>query len=296
MRQRRRSDLTDIYKRQIDYTADMTAVYEETENNLLIEDHFHNTDELIYILEGEVQVRINSQRYEASPGSLIFISQLEAHELGILKYPYKRFYLLIKPQLFQSVITDPRLSSIFKYRPENFRHILVLDKDKRDVVTSLFTEIKRELDSSLDFNLMRASALLQLLFIHLYRDYNRSFPLTDVSKSMNTIHQIQKYVDEHCIEPVTLKKVSDMFFIDMCYLSRLFKRTCGFSFKEYLILKRLSKAKDLLVEEDMSITKVCTYSGFGNVNHFIRIFKKIEGISPFQYRKKRKKDHLTLEK
>lgn len=265
---------------------ELTLTYVETMDNLHIKSHFHNTYELIYILEGAVLVDVNSRKYEATGGSLILISHLESHELKILGFPYKRYYLLIKPQLFQNVIIDPRLSSIFSHRPENFKHVIKLEEDERYQVTLIFEQIKQEMDSHAALNLMGASALLQILFIHLYRSHPRSFPLTDLDGSMNTIHKIQKYIDEHFLEPLTLCEVSNMFFIDMFYLSRLFKKTCGFSFKEYIILQRLSRAKDLLVDGDLSITKVCNSSGFSNVNHFIRIFRNSEGITPLQYRKK----------
>lgn len=278
-----------ILDRQIAYTNEITIAYEETESNLHIGNHFHNTYELIYIIEGKARIKINSRKYEAVPGSLIFINHLESHELEILKSPYKRFYLLIKPQLFQNVISDPRLSSIFKHRPEDFNHVLQLDESENSLVTSLFTQIKQELESGYDFSLSGASARLLLLFIHLYRNHRPSFPQTDLSGSMNTIHLIQKYIDEHCLEPITLKEIAEMFFIDMYYLSHIFKKACGFSFKEYLILQRLSRAKALLVESSLNMSEVCTSSGFGNVNHFIRIFKQNEELSPLQYRKKYKK-------
>lgn len=275
--------------RKINYMDELTAVYEETMYPLHIGSHFHNTYELIYILEGRAYVEINSQKYTAAPGSLIFINHLESHELKILQFPYKRFYLLIKPQLFQNVITDPHLSSIFKHRPKDFNHVLLLNEDERNLVTSLLNQIKKELDSKLDFHMMEASALLQLLFINLYRNHPGRFPLTDLTGSTDTVLKIQKYIDEHWQESVTLSKVSEMFYMDMYYLSHQFKKICGFSFREYIILQKISKAKDLLVGSDMSITKVCNSSGFGNVNHFIRIFGKNEGITPFQYRKKYRK-------
>ncbi|NJD03043.1 MAG: helix-turn-helix domain-containing protein [Ruminiclostridium sp.] len=273
---------------KIAYMGEMTAVYEETEEKLSIGNHFHNTYELIYIIEGRASVEINSKKYEAVPGSLIFISHLESHELEILQYPYKRFYLLIKPQLFQNIIIDPRLSSIFKHRPDDFSHVIQLNEGEDSTITSLFARLREELDSGLDFSLMGASALLQLLFIRLYRSYRESFPLTDLSRPTSAIHHVQKYIDEHFLEPVTLKEVSRIFFIDMYYLSRRFKKVCGYSFKEYLILQRLSRAKYLLVESSLSITDICTATGFNNINNFIRIFKKNERESPFQYRKKYK--------
>jgi AraC-like DNA-binding protein len=72
----------------------------------------------------------------------------------------------------------------------------------------------------------------------------------------------------------------------MYYLSRLFKKVSGYTFKEYLILQRIANAKSLLVYTDYNVTQICMKSGFNNVNHFIRTFKKQEGITPYQYRKK----------
>ena len=281
--------MTGMDNRQIAYTEEMTAMYEETVDSLHIKSHYHNTYELIFIIEGISDIKINSKNYEAGPGSLIFISHLESHEVEVLQFPYKRYYLLIKPQLFQNIIDDQRLGSIFKNRPESFKHVLSLKEDERALVASLFSQIKQELDSELEFKIQGAAALMQLLLIRLYRNHQESFPLTDATGPTNIIHQIQNYIDEHYLEPVTLKTVSEIYFIDMYYLSRLFKKICGFSFKEYLILQRLSAAKELLVNSNISITQVCSDSGFCNVNHFIRIFKQNEGISPYQYRMKYKK-------
>ena len=279
-------------ERQIAYTDEITVMYEETVENLRIKNHYHNTYELIYIIEGIASIEINSRKYEAFPGSLIFINHLESHGVEVLQVPYNRYYLLIKPQFFQKIIDDRRLISIFTHRPEDFLHIIRLNENEKESVTSLFMQIKEELDSKLELRHSGAAALMQLLFIHLYRNHRPNFPFTELSGPMNIIRQVQEYIDEHYLEPVKLKEVSDMFFMDMCYISRLFKKISGFSFKEYLILQRLSAAKDLLVNGNMSITQVCINSGFCNVNHFIRTFKQNEGISPYQYRKKYQK---TLE-
>ena len=278
-----------MYNRQIAYTEEITVRYEETQEKLFIKNHYHNTYEMIFITEGKAIVRINSRYYEAGPGSLIFISHLESHEVEVLCYPYKRYYLLVRPQLFQSIIDDQRLGSIFKNRPGNFIHMLVLNEAEIADITLFFIQIKKELDSELDFKIKSAAALMHLLVIRLYRDHRQCFPLTDTTGQTNIIYQIQKYIEEHYLEPVTLKSIADIFYLDMYYLSRLFKKISGFPFKEYVIKQRLSAAKELLVNSDISITEVCSSSGFCNVNHFIRIFKQNEGTSPYQYRIKYRK-------
>ncbi len=281
--------MTGMDDRQIAYTDEMTVRYEETSDRLRLKNHYHNTYELIFITEGISTIRVNSRKYEVGPGSLIFISHLESHEVEASQFPYKRYYLLIKPQFFQSIIDDRRLGSIFKNRPESFQHVLLLKDDEITAIAALFMQIKEELDSDLEFKTPGAAALMQLLFIRLFRNHPGSFPLAEETRPTSVIHQIQKYIDEHYLEPITLKSVSGIFFMDMYYLSRLFKKICGFSFKEYLILQRLSAAKELLVNSDASITQVCADSGFCNVNHFIRIFKQTEGLSPYQYRMRYRK-------
>lgn len=270
----------------VDYTDEVKIVYEETLDHCNINSHYHNTYEIIYIIEGKVRVSVNSRNYEAGTGALIFISHLEAHGLEIVGLPYKRYYLLIKPQLFKKAVPNILLSSIFTQRPKEFRHILQLSDQEIDHISAIFNEIKQELNIKHGLYPLEVPALLHLLLIHLYRRHQGNFPLTNLTGCTNTIIQIQQYIDDHYLEEITLGKISKMFYIDMYYLSRMYKVICGFSFKEYIILQRLSRAKDLLVGSDMRITAVCSSSGCENVNHFIRIFKQHEGITPYQYRKK----------
>jgi len=102
---------------------------------------------------------------------------------------------------------------------------------------------------------------------------------------METILRIQKYLEDNYSEEITLEEVSRRFYINAFYLSHSFKKLTGFGFKEYLILQRISRAKDFLFHTPDDITRVSLNVGFNNVNHFIRIFKKYEGLTPLQYRK-----------
>jgi len=265
---------------------DITLVYNETFEELKMGKHFHNSYEIIYVLEGNAQFIINSKNYNIAPGSIVFISHLESHELKVTRYPYKRYYILINPHILQTVITDQRLTSILKNRPKGFNHVLELYNVEIDSVNGIFKKIKLESELAMDFYNISISALLQLLFVSLYRNHSKSFPLNSLDVTSSVILEVQKYIDEHYLEQISLKEVSDRFFLNMYYMSHLFKKVCGFSLKDYIVLQRISKAKDLLVQSNASILNVCTSSGFGNVNHFIRIFKKYEGMTPNKYRKK----------
>ena len=76
-------------------------------------------------------------------------------------------------------------------------------------------------------------------------------------------------------------KLQISFLLTNMPLSLAFKEIVGISFKEYLVLFRLTEAKKLLLSSDLSISDIAEKVGYVNVNNFIRIFKEKENITPF---------------
>lgn len=264
----------------------LSIVYQNTFEDMEMRPHFHNSYEIIYIVEGKIELTINNRLYTAHNGCIIFISNLESHELKVLQYPYKRYFILLDPNYFQTILNEPIIASIFKHRPTQFNHIIKLSYTDTAYLSSVINNMYEESISEKAFKEITLRSYLSLLFIHLYRNYGSSFPLTTLNKQMETVIEIQKHVEDHFMEDLTLHELANLFYIDMYYLSHLFKKVTGFSFKEYLILQRITKAKQILFYTYDDITQVGINSGFNNVNHFIRIFKKYEGMTPYQYRKK----------
>jgi AraC-like DNA-binding protein len=260
--------------------------YVETSAPMEITNHFHNSHEIIYIEEGTASFHIDNRTYTCESGDLIFISNLESHQVKAVTYPYKRFFLLIDPQYFQSFMRDHILTSILKHRPKHFNHVVKLPDSHKPIFAELLKKMALESTLEADYTQYKMSCYLQIFLIELFRHYKAAFPLASINKSMNTILEVQKHIEENYKEDIKLESISKIFYINMYYLSHQFKEITGFSFKEYLILQRMSRAKHLLFHTAHDITTVCTESGFNNVNHFIRIFKKLEGVTPYQYRKR----------
>lgn len=264
----------------------MEIQHHRTNNNMEMKNHFHNSYEIIYITGGVAEFKINQRVYSVTNGCIIFISNLESHELKVQKTPYERYFILIKPESFKSLISHSVLASIFKNRPEGFNHVIELSKEADGEIYSIVKTMYKEYDEKNEFWQSILASQLQLLFVALYRNYTEYFPLSSFNKATEVILQIQKYIDGHYTEELSLPEVSKKFFTDMYYISHQFKKVIGYTFREYLILQRISKAKDELFYKTDDITTVGMNSGFNNVSHFIRIFKKYERITPYQYRKK----------
>lgn len=99
------------------------------------------------------------------------------------------------------------------------------------------------------------------------------------------IRQVKNYLDENYHQKITLESAAELFYINKHYLARLFKEQYGITFTAYLQQVRITYAKRMLRFTDKKIEEIGRECGVGELAYFGRVFKKIEGISPGEYRK-----------
>ena len=104
-----------------------------------------------------------------------------------------------------------------------------------------------------------------------------------VSRKRMELAAVKEYLDEHYTEKLTLDDLAEKFFINKFYLSKIFKETYGTTVNNYLISKRITRAKQLLRFTDMTVDEVGVAVGMGDANYWM--FRKVVGISPREYRK-----------
>ena len=97
---------------------------------------------------------------------------------------------------------------------------------------------------------------------------------------------ITRYLQEHLEEEVSLSVLAEEFHLNPQYISQLFKNEIGVGFLAYLTNIRMEKAKKLLLSTSLSVAEVAEQSGYGDYRVFTKAFKKAEGITPSQYRRK----------
>ena len=107
---------------------------------------------------------------------------------------------------------------------------------------------------------------------------------TNAPKKME-ISQVKSFLDEHYKEKLSLESVASHFFIDKHYLARLFKEQYGVTLVTYLQQVRITHAKRMLRFTDKSIEEIGLKCGIGELNCFSRVFKKLEGVSPSEFRR-----------
>ena len=107
---------------------------------------------------------------------------------------------------------------------------------------------------------------------------------TNAPKKMD-ISSVKSFLDEHYKEKLSLESVASHFFIDKHYLARLFKEQYGVTLVTYLQQVRITHAKRMLRFTDKSIEEIGLECGIGELNYFSRVFKKLEGVRPSEFRR-----------
>lgn len=99
------------------------------------------------------------------------------------------------------------------------------------------------------------------------------------------VQEVVRYVEEHLHEPLQLKDLAEHLHMNASYLSALFKEQTGLTFSEYLMRRRVQRAKELLSSTQMTIQEIADATGYQTDKYFVKVFRSLEGISPGQYRK-----------
>ena len=102
----------------------------------------------------------------------------------------------------------------------------------------------------------------------------------------NKLKDILHYLDAHYTENISLDRLAEQFFISKYYLSREFKKEYGTTIVQYLLTKKITNAKELLRYSDSSIEEVARLCGIDDASYFNKIFKKMEGCTASEYRKR----------
>lgn len=124
------------------------------------------------------------------------------------------------------------------------------------------------------------TALLTLLMAESWRPESGA----PAAGKKQSLQQVKDYLDQHYTERITLDGLAARFFINKFYLTRIFKEQFGLSVGGYLAQVRVTHAKQLLRFTDLSVEQVGVACGIEEPSYFARVFKKVEGLAPGEYR------------
>lgn len=129
-------------------------------------------------------------------------------------------------------------------------------------------------------------SMVQLLTIfaqHLSMIANR-IVVQNANADSPMISRAKAYIDGNQTEDLSLSQVARAVNASTFYFCKMFKKATGMNFTEYLSRVRIEKAKNLLLNPNLRVSEIAYEVGFQSLTHFNRVFKKIVGQSPSDYR------------
>lgn len=142
-----------------------------------------------------------------------------------------------------------------------------------------------EINTRTEYAAMRTNGRLFIL-LSLYLEH---FPCVEC-RNTDYVFKAREYIQRnYCNAECNVQSVADSVKIDRTYLYRLFKKETGMSIIEYINERRVTEAKLMLMDADLPVSSVAQSVGFSDQMYFSRVFKRLTGKTPSEFRKIKKK-------
>lgn len=258
--------------------------------------------ELVYIMEGKANVKIEEQEYLGLPGDLFFFRPYKRHSMQALestslRQPHIHFDFYYQEdseqicvpvwpmseygediKYLRSDITGPGFLNI----PDRIRL-----QNPEQFETLLFNIISQEENASDSSILLKKAYLLELLVFVLTESIWNKEKLMKPGLSTFHIERLEvsrSYISENLNRNLTLDEISVVAGFSKNYFVRLFKEQYGLSPIQFHNIMRIEQAKQLLLFSNLSITEISSEIGFNDIHSFSRTFKQETGSTPTSFR------------
>ena len=250
--------------------------------------HFHDQMDILLTMSEGGDFYVRNKVYPITRGGLFILNPDDLHrsipQPGSLYQFYSIRFFEEDVSGFSSKNFD--VLSCFQNH-EQFNHHIQLHGDQLDHLLKLINKMEYYLSADCSaygkevlINTLLAETLVYLNF--LYDVPVR--PLPPDNEGISKLQPVISYINEHISEKLSLDILSKQLFVNKYYLSHRFKNVMGIPISEYIIRRRLSRAK-LLLRQGYSVALSGERSGFNSTEYFVRTFVKFVGISPKQYAK-----------
>jgi AraC-like DNA-binding protein len=256
--------------------------------------HYHNNYEISFITEGTGKRIVADSMEEFQPGDLVFIGSNLPHvwipekeHRGLTERTLEMVFLQFSSNiLFPQLLGLPELKNVRRALDMSERGIQIVGQTLNEV-----SEIMLQLPYQKSFD--RLNNFFRLMDIIGSSKSNISLASEEYLRKRFTpgnrrIALLHEFLMNHYREEIDLKKLADLVHMAEGSLCRFFKMNVGTSIFEYLNQIKVEFACKLLMDPDMGVFDVCLDSGFNNLSHFNKQFRKITGVTPSEYRKRYK--------
>ncbi|NLE29470.1 MAG: AraC family transcriptional regulator [Phycisphaerae bacterium] len=251
---------------------------------------------LVYIAEGVGRFEVAGKSYDAQAGDLFWIPPGVTHEMEGFRpsmvCPYVHFDLIYRPEVSHWDFSIPEgMTDLSEFQPlmhppmtgtpfEKLCGKITAYNNQR--VGNLIDEICLEAARAQPYAFLRLSGLMMEILAEILRG-RLGFPHQH-DEHVPLLEKAAEYLRTHSHRDVTIEEASEVGGLSPSYFRYLFSLHYHCSPREYLARTRMRKARELMMGSNLNLSQIAAQTGFATVHSFSRTFKRLEGISPSEYR------------
>jgi AraC family transcriptional regulator len=156
------------------------------------------------------------------------------------------------------------------------------------VATSLLEALGAECRNPGYADSLYCSYLAHTLLVHLVlRQNGDAMHSTPEPLNRFRIERLHEYIEEHIASRLSLAELATVVDVGPAHLSRLFKRTTAMPLHQYVLARRLARARTLLLRSDTALSEIALMTGFSSQSHLTSVFSRHVGATPSRFRRRR---------
>ncbi len=255
----------------------------KTKKENVFRTHHHPNLEIGYICEGEGQYCLGEKQYDAKSGDMFVVRMNEQHCVPtILSERLISFNLYISSYFIwnmcaefisikklQLLIVNADIKQCFSDKGDiikEIRQLMEKPEENRFLIKRKVTELLIKITDELEVNESR-----------------EEYSLINVDAVLNTV----AFINDNIKNPITLNDIIRQSGSCCSSFTKHFKCITGVTPYEYLLLQRIENASRLLLDTELSVLEIAYECGFNSHSNFNKIFKRITGLSPKEFRNRR---------
>lgn len=244
--------------------------------------HHHTECELSVFIEGEGVYSVCEKEYKFKPMDVFLFGSNEEHCITAIDKEINLLNIQFEPRILWERLENIELLKLFSARNEHFSNRF----DSSDTVLSTFIlSLENELSNKNIGYKIQVKYMLLSALMHIMRNY--PYTKEDAAfyggKTTEQLKNAMLYIDSNLENRLTLKDIADVACMTQTYFSSVFKKFNGISPWEYITIKRVEMAINLLKTSDMSKLEIAEHCGFSSSSNFYKSFLKITGKHPKDY-------------
>lgn len=239
--------------------------------------HAHDVCEIYIFINGNAQYYVEGNVYNLQENDIMIMRQGETHKLQINSdCIYNRMSIHFSPDMICNNISKELIRPFYKralgrmnlYRKEDFDDEFYL---------ACVCKIKRIIDEKKDNHYIIAPLIA--LLSEIFKAYEKRNIFEEKTPLNNIAMDMVEYINRHISDELRLESIAEHFFISSSQANRIFKKSVGTSVWEYVVIKRLMAAKDMILS-GTNASSAAEKCGFSDYSSFYRAYRKRYGVSP----------------